>query len=406
MSSPLPTWAEALQSTFDEAPELGFQWLKPETVPKATEFLLEGLERAPYGDEFQEEGRARIRRSVPLALGPTRTKRLTQIELPSLLLFDPEQPERLWMSLGTQFPPQLWPSAEPSAEGIARDFAVYLARGWDDRATLPCSTRIQRSTLETLGMESVAAFADLMARIEPWLDGQATWANACDDDPWPDNPAEHSMISLRVVSERAKKSRSDRAASVSMRTLWSRSIVTVEHGPFDAVIVEFRYAPAPLVARLPAGDGHLLVPEDLPADLLASLIRSGSTTRLSLEKARAEAGLTPYVVATAATLEPGETTTVALLEELAAMPDGRLDAAAVASDMGARAFVYAAAAEESDPERRAKMLSWIAMSPPAAASTREADESDLEDEDDLEVEDDEDDWDDEDGNDDEEEVGS
>ena len=43
MSPTLPPWVEALQSTFEESPQLGFQWLKPESVAKATELLVEGL---------------------------------------------------------------------------------------------------------------------------------------------------------------------------------------------------------------------------------------------------------------------------------------------------------------------------------------------------------------------------
>lgn len=385
-----PAWAEALETAFTKNPGAGFEWLPKERADLVPDMLVQGLDLAPYGDEFQEEGRARIRRSVALALGPVRRRRLTDEDRPMVLLFDPEVPDRLFATLGTQFPPQLWPSAEPTLEGVLRDLGPYLSGAWPTRASFARTLRVQRSTLTALGVDSIHAFASIMARFEPWLDARATWANASDDDPWPDDPSKHSMIGLRVVSERAQETRRDRRESVTMRTLWSRSYVTIEEGPYESVVVEFRYEPAPFVANLAAGDGRLLVPEDLPADLLASLIRSGTTTPASLSKAHAELGLTPEVAVAWATLAPGESTTHARLRELVASSEDRTNAAGIAADLGARGLVYRAALATEDAEEREKLLSWVAMTPPGAPTDDGEDALDEEDEGD------DDDWDDDD----------
>ena len=225
MTTALPEWAPALKSEIEANPNAGFRWLEPEVGPKISELLLQGFDQFPYGDELQEEGRERIRRSQVLAVGPTRSVRLTQNEQSLVLLADPEQPARVFATLGTHLPPMLWPSAEPSVAGLLRDLEPYLSRPFQGRAELTRSVRILRGSLDDLGVESVEKFAELIAKVEPWLDGTATWGSANDDDPWPEDPTSCSMLQLRVVAERAREQHPARNRSVAMRSLWSRSML-------------------------------------------------------------------------------------------------------------------------------------------------------------------------------------
>ncbi len=380
MSPSLPPWAAPLEAETKKNPDAGFRWLAPEALPEVTNVLLGAADESPFGGEAREEGRARIRRSVPLATGPSRPVRLTQHEVPSVLLFDPGSPDLVWATLGAGFPPQLWPSAEPTLAGIQRDLGVYLGESFKSRAELRRSLRVRKGTLEGLGFETLDDFAQLVGRIESWLDSKATWGSASDDDPWPDDPRTTPMIVLRTIAQRASEQHPARARSITMRTLWSRSLLTIELGAYDTILFEMRYDPAPFVTRLPAGDGHLLVPEDLPVDLLACLIRGGTTTMESLSAVMGD-GPTPAIAETHAVLAPAESTTYELIRQLIADPEHRRDGAAIASDLGARGLVYEAALAEQDPEARAEMLSWIALGPPEPRDEDDESEDDLDDED-------------------------
>ncbi len=387
MTNELPSWASALRTELTEHPDTGFDWLSTEDAAEVTQSLLRGAERSPFTDATHGPGGARIKRSVPLATGPTRTVRLTQTQATAALMFDPQSPERVWLSLGPAFPAELWPSAEPTRDGVLRDLGPYLSSSFKSRPQLRRSLRLKKGSLETIGVGSLEEFAELVARLEPWLDGKATWRSGCDHDPWPEDPSRVAMIMLHVAGDEARRTHPQRNESITMRTLWSRSLLTIEEGPCESIIFDIRYDPAPFVTHLPADDGHLLVPEDLPVDLLASMIRGATLTMESLNVVR-EAGLTPYVAFNEALLAPSESTTYATFRQLLSNPEHRKEAAAIAADFGARGLVYEAACNEPDPELAAEMLSWIELQP-GAPNDDDDDDQDDDDEDDDDVDDDE-----------------
>jgi hypothetical protein len=363
----LPPWAATLEGEIAAAPGSGFRWLEPDRRDQARDLTLRALDEYPYGEALQARHRARVERCVVLASGPSRTVRLTGHEHPSIILFDPELPGRVVVSLGVFLPPVFWPSAAPTLAGIQAELSPYFSSQFTPRAELTRTIRIGRETLDELGFDDLAEFARTVGQVERWLDHGTAWHNALDDDPWPADPSSLSMIDLRLVRERAQQTARGRRPSVSMRTLWSRSIVTIELGLFGKVVFEFRYDPAPFVAEIPfVGGGDPVFPTDLPVDLAALLLRGLSIAPETIRRAKAN-GPDPRLAVAEVVLEPGEATSFSALVELAASKESLAAMADIADAASLRGVLYRVALDDRAPEDlRAWATDRLRLGPPPA----------------------------------------
>jgi hypothetical protein len=355
--SKLAKWTETLRQACEakngDTPL--FTWIEPERRQALRQTMLENWEEFPFDDPAQKEGRARLKRSEPLFLGPTRKDRMEPRQSTMMLWFDPKHPERIFASLGKNLPPQLWPSAEPTAAGLARDFAPYTASTFVSPQRFPRSLRVYRYSLKQLGMASIEEFVKIVGQQEGWLDTSALWGSNSLDDPWPDNPANESKAHLQAIGQSSQEQHPQRRRSLSMRTLWSRSVFTVESS-FGNVVVEMRYVP---VKSEPLFDlKELDLPDDLPADLAASLLRGDIVTLRRVAKYRDEQNALDAAVITCM-LEPFETTTFALLRKMVRSPEPKLREACIelAADMGYHGVLYELECETKDPAVLAKLVS-------------------------------------------------
>jgi hypothetical protein len=385
----VPSFVEPLRAEL-ESSELPFRPIEPDIRSAITEVLLGGFRMFSFDEEFQSEGEARITRSIPLFSGPIRQPRLTSDERPMILLADPEHEGVLFAALGPNLPPQLWPHAEPTARGIARDLGAYFARPFVSAHRLGRSLRIFRGNLEELGLESIDKLAEVIGRGEQWMDGTATWRSDCLDDPWPDDPSRESMLTLRVIAGNAKEENPARRRSISMRTLWSRSVLTIELSQWGYVVFELRWDSAPRLRTKAVGEGQL--PDDLPADLWASLLRGPSALPSAVAEMRKE-NLTPWAALMTCVLEPTERTTYDMLRGMLHGKDPELRGAAIelACDAGAMSLLYELGCETDDATARDRILELTELSPPAQqADDDDDDDGDDEYEDEDEEEDEED----------------
>ncbi|MCB9608286.1 MAG: hypothetical protein H6716_16985 [Polyangiaceae bacterium] len=363
-----------------------FEWIEAEKRELVTNLLLDGWNQFPFDEEFQRAGVARIERCTPLWLGPTRTVRLTQNQRSMVILEDPEHPGLLFAALGPNLPPEFWPAAEASSVGLQRDLEAYVARPFRSTHEYTRRLRVYRGSFEDIGLESLQHLANVIAHGEQWTDGAATWRSGCLTDPWPAEPSSESMLQLRVISDQAAEEHGSRMPSISLRSLWSRSVLKLEEGRWGNVVFELMWDPAPL--KLP----HRFVgefPEDMPVDLVASLLRGSTLTPDGLAKLRDEE-LTPFAAMVTCLLEPTEATTFELLRELMQSEDPELKNAGIglAADCGARGLLYELGVTTGDAELKARLGELTKLHPPPPQAPDDDDEWD--DDDDWGEEDDED----------------
>ncbi|MFO0660303.1 MAG: hypothetical protein U0165_10810 [Polyangiaceae bacterium] len=377
----LPAVVDTLRAQLEASEE--YRWIDPQDRASISQSMLAAFDEVSFEASFQEQGRERIRRSIPLFAGPTRNVRLTTIEQASLVLFDPQESDRVQLALGLSFPPQLWPSASISTESMSERFDPYLNRPFRSAHRYKHALRVVRGSLEELGLESIEQLARVIAYGEKWTDGAATWKSGNLDDPWSTDPSHESMITLRVQGDRAAEEHGLRWPSISMRTLWSRSILTIEQGPFDHVVFELRYDEAPNIEPLPFEAST--VPKGIPADLLASLLRGGAMYPDGLAALRNEP-LTPYTALLTCLFEPAETTTYAMLRDMLRDDELREPALALANHLGARSLLYELECETKDESLRQRLIEATTLQP--NPSSDEGDEGD-----DFDEDDDEDDYD-------------
>ena len=357
-----PPWSQSLQRELSE--DGSFIWLDDNNADKVRRVLLDTWAQFPMGEPLQAEGTARLERCQPFALGPEREVRLREQSCPSFLLYDPEVPERVYLSLGPNFPPLFWPSAPPTLAGINEAFAAYLSRPFIYSAKLSRSLRLGRGSLEELGLESIERLAEIIAASESWMDGEARWANGTATDPWPEEPKTTPMMELRLSEEDSRRTRDDIAPMISMRTLWSRSILTIEQGPFEQLVFTLRYEPAPFIAWHPNDpQNELALPNDIPADLMASLLRA-PVTSLPRITALLQEGPDPMLVLSALLLEP-EPTQLKHLHALLRRPEYVEPAMQIAQAFGAFGLLGELELETTNEALRARLAQASRLQTPA-----------------------------------------
>lgn len=358
--SPIP-WETELRAVVESEPSLGASWLAEDRRAMVTMGLEQAFEAFPFGEGVQEPGLERIRRSIPVAVGTSRSPRLVDQPQPIVFMFDPEAPSKVFAALGGNLPPMLWPSAEATREGMLRDLAPYLDPPFRSAHRFSKIVRLGRGSLEELGFQSIDELVDVIAATEWWFDSRARWRSKELDDPWPADPTTASMLDLRVIEERAGADKPGARQSIAMRTLWSRSILIVEETRYGGVVFEMRYEPAPFVAALPAaGGGELSIPRDLPADLIASVVRSGTMTEAHLDE-RMTAGFDAHTAISLVEMRTGEPATFEALRKMIHTPETRDMGIALSLDEGARGLLYELECDTYDDTLRAQLAERLAF---------------------------------------------
>lgn len=353
-------WQDDLREALSSTPRLGMTWLAEDKRALVSFGLEQAFEAFPFGEAIQSAGLARIRRVVPLAVGPSRSPRLAEQPQRIVLAFDPEIPDEVVAVFGGNLPPFLWPSAEPTIEGLERALAPYLDPPFRSAHTYSRVLRVGRGSLEALGFASIAELCDVMVGIEWWYDGRARWSSGELDDPWPADPRAASVLELRRIEERAARERPGARPSIALRTLWSRSVLVVEETLYGDVVFEMRYEPAPFVAALPAAKGALRLPEDLPVDLLGALVRAGTLTPAHLDELLATDRDVDTMVALLE-LRTGEPASFEALRRMIADPALRDQGIALAIAEGARALLYELECDTDDEALRASLAERLAF---------------------------------------------
>jgi len=152
-----------------------------------------------------------------------------------------------------------------------------------------------------------------------------------------------------VLLDDCRKQIPTRYEARSWRTLWSRSVLRIEHHPFDAFVFELRYEPSrhPEVVRELETYFPFELAEDVPVDLVASLLRGPTVTRAFLANALAREGTIPYLALAACALAPGEPATAELLRTMLVGEHGSL-AVELAGAYGFRGLMLEALATTDD----------------------------------------------------------
>ena len=403
LSVDVPAWVASLRGEANLG--LPLRWLDPGEARERRDALIEAWAQIPFDENFQALCRDRIARSVPVAAGLTRKARAGDREEELTLLFDPERPEGLVAALGERIPPIFWVPLGQTAASLREDLAPYLTDEPRSAHHFTRSLRIFKGTGEQLGLSGLEELVQAVAGFETWID-PSFWGSAEDDDPWPADPTSLSMIDLRVLLDDSRRQHPGRFEAFSFRTLWSRSILRLEAHPFQSFVFELRYEPSRHPELLRATREHLpfQLPDDIPVDLVASLLRGPSATPAGLAEALKREGPAPYLALAQCAMEPGEPTSTELLRAMMATDDLELRDIAVdlADAYAYRGLLYELLAETYDVVLRERLEERLAPPPPPEDEEGEEGEDDYDD-DDYDDEDHDDDDDHADGDD--EEVG-
>jgi hypothetical protein len=265
------------------------------------------------------------------------------------VVFDPEDRDVLRLSLSHAMPSLAWADAGSSLESLGAALARYSVNEDLGKLAFPKTERV----VKQLELGDIGPIERSIDAQELWID-DARWGSAYLDDPWSGVSPDLGMLQLSTLVERVKDQHPGRRHSLSFRTLWSRSIFTIEQHPLGFWAFELCYVPAAdarAIRDLCGADPVASLPRDLPVDLAASLMRGGSATRETL-RVNDEAGRDPMMLAVRCAMEPGEATTiVAMRESVRAWADDpeRGDALAqIADAFGHEATLFELAAMTSD----------------------------------------------------------
>ncbi len=309
MTSALPEWHTTLQTDNQLNESLNLVWLDAEEQQSMQRNSLLIWDDISLENEFTATCRERLQRSLPVALGLSRFRLLSQVESQLVLFFDPEAPDVPWVSLSAALPSVLWIKGASTASLLQERLEPYLQA---ERPNMVSFEKVVR-LLKPIQVEDPAVVCQVVESLEPWMD-DASWQNGNLEDPWTtigDNP---SLLSLHAYKDRAANQHQGRFSSTSFRSLWSRSVLTIEQLPLHSWVFEVRYNPvkhSEEMERLEEALGCPFPLRDVPLDLVASLLREGVVTSKEL---REQAWSDPYAAVSLISLEPGEPSSFALLE--------------------------------------------------------------------------------------------
>jgi len=251
---------------------LDLRWLSDDESAAVKEAWLSAWRQVPFDETFHDRCRQRLERCRPLALGPARRRRFDQTENRLVLVSDPAAPDEVFVSLSHAMPSSLWLAAPATREGLLEAVASYI----DPERPLAVELERTHRMVKPLDVDRLEQIEQAVRGLELWVD-DATWGSAFDDDPWRgvDGPIE--MLDQARWREEAAAEDPDRFPSLGFRMLWSGSTMRVEQHPMGMWVFDLRYRPA-ADKRVIASLNDLLgirLPEDVPVDLAASLLRGG-----------------------------------------------------------------------------------------------------------------------------------
>lgn len=222
------------------------------------------------------------------------------------MVVDPEHPDEVAFSLSHAIPSACWSMARP--DEIADVLSPYLEPQL-------IHDRVER-LVKPLDVPHPRAIANAIDALELWID-DAFWGSVHDVDPWIAIGGDLSMLSLSVYVQRFGEQDPDRFPALGCRSLWSRSTMRIEQNPRGLFAFELRFRPAHdqrAIAHLnELMSTHL--PEDLPLDLAASLLRGGTLAARDIDELHRR-GDSPFeALALQCAIAPSEPTTVTRLRE-------------------------------------------------------------------------------------------
>lgn len=380
MNERLPGWLDGLSGDDALAGELGIIWLdherRAELHRRATGALAE-LEGNP---EWNARGLARLARCVPLALAPDRNKRLSARTSSTALFFDPERPDHVSLSLAAPMSPLTWAEAPATREGLEALFARYFVAEASPVARLPKRFR----TMVSFGDADREQLEQALGEGQALLD-DASWYSAHLEDPWLGR-GPMSTFALMAHLRDVRREDGHRFASVSYRTLFSKSVLTLELQPFGIRVIELRYAPAPDASgvRWVNEMFRSRFPEDLPADLIgASVLQGGHMTLSEIDEQEARGEIDDWSIASRIALAPAEPVSAMALRAYIERFDGdeeRLGFLAnIAANWGDRAALFEIAARTAGSVLSESIFTKMAPQPAQAEDEDEGEEDEEED---------------------------
>jgi hypothetical protein len=241
----------------------------------------------PLPPDMTRESRERLDASAIIALGPTLIDRSDgDIYAEARLCFDRRSPNQLWLDLG-MMPPSLWVPVGRSVESIDAALALYFPDVAPRTVDLPETARLPpRPSAGVLrdvygggayaggwdaesGVYQLARQCSMNLALE-----NVFWGSAYDDDPFPEQLQGVSAAQLSAALGEALRQSEGVPASLTVRTRWSRSMVTFINHPRRQISIEARYRGSPhpawgrdIVSRLGAQCRG-----DIPVDLVAAFL--------------------------------------------------------------------------------------------------------------------------------------
>lgn len=270
--SDIPSWVADLRDPGSpRGLTRGFTWLGEDQARRVRAEWLDIWSQVTFEPEFHQACRDRLARCIPLAVGPSRSRRSSKTESTMTMVFDPERADEVAFSHSHAMPSVCWSTARM---GEIDDLLAYYLHD-SPVAGGPGLCRV----VKPLDVEHPEAIANAIDALELWVD-DAFWGSAHHDDPWVGVAGDLSMLSLSVYVQRFGEQDPDRFPALGCRTLWSRSTLRIEQHPRGLFVFELRFRPgvdARAISELNEMVGTRL-PEDLPIDLAASLLRGGTLT--------------------------------------------------------------------------------------------------------------------------------
>lgn len=323
----------ALQGDDELTQMLELQWLSDEEGAAVRQDWLAVWNQVPFDEAFHDRCRQRLERCLPVALGPVRQRRLDQTENRLTLVCDPEAPEKVFVSLSHAMPSLLWVVVPATRPGLLEALGPYLDPERRPAVELERHLRV----VKPLDVEAPSQLDDAIRGLELWVD-DTSWGSAFDDDPWQRVEGPLGMVDQTRLLREAAAEDPDRFPTLGYRMLWSGSILRIEQHPMGMWVFDLRYRPAQdekVIANLNDLLGTRW-PEDLPIDLVASLLRGGVIDERLLADLEAQREAPLDRAAARCGMAPGETSTAATLAQIVDEVGDDQDALATLANLASR----------------------------------------------------------------------
>lgn len=283
----LATWMPALRRS-PELQGVGVRWLGEAESTRIADALTAAYEHGPLGTIHTAATLAHSRELLEnrraVAHGPSSRTR-EGVDERCVLFVDRARPhEGVWLALTESMPPFLWIRVEPRPAALELALSEFYPRPRRTRVDMPAVARgfigyrsgFLVPSPYTGGLEPATILElDRHFTMSPFVEAGA-WGSAYDDDPWPDEIPEQPdlthKISLRQrdVAEQGP----GRVWTLTRRTRYSRSYLSIEVHHRELFVVEARYRPSRQASVIEAMNAHFGCdyPLDMPVDVVAALL--------------------------------------------------------------------------------------------------------------------------------------